>query len=65
MLRFRELKEKDIILQKVQKKDFEQRNLETIRDFDISKEYAVLLQENNFFNRNSYLAMIERAHNKM
>jgi hypothetical protein len=34
MVRFRELKEKDIILNKIQKKDFEQRNLETIRDFD-------------------------------
>jgi len=25
----------------------------------------MLLQENNFFNRNSYLALIERAHNNM
>ncbi len=43
MLRFRELKEKDLVLQKLQKKDFEQKNLETIRDFDITKDYAMLL----------------------
>ena len=23
------------------------------------------MQENNYFNRNAYLAMIERAHNKL
>ncbi len=27
--------------------------------------YAILMQENNFFNRNAYLAMLEKAHNKM
>ncbi len=67
MLRFRELKEKDIVLQKMQKQDIEQRNLETIKAFDAEKQksYAILLQDNTFFNRNSYLALIERAHNKM
>ena len=65
MMRFRELKEKDLVLQRIQKKDFEERNLETIRDFDISKNYALLLQENHFVSINAYLAMIERAHNKM
>ena len=67
MLRFKELKEKDVVLSKFQKQDFEQKNLETIRDFtpDKQQEYAILLQENNYFNRNAYLALIERAHNKM
>jgi len=67
MLRFRELKEKDLVLEKLQKQDFEQRNLETIRDFDAAKQrdYVILMQENNFFNRNSYLALLERAHNKL
>lgn len=65
MVRFRELKEKDLVLQKLQKKDFELKNLETIRDFDVTKDYAMLLQENNYFNRTSYLAMMERAHNKL
>jgi len=37
MLRFRELKEKDVILSKMQKQDFEQRNIETIRDFNEDK----------------------------
>lgn len=67
MVRFRELKEKEVVLSKLQKHDFEQRNIETIREFDDQKQqdYALLLQENNFFNRNSYMALIERAHNKM
>jgi len=37
MLRFRELKEKDVVLAKLQKQDFEQRNIETIREFNESK----------------------------
>jgi SWI/SNF-related matrix-associated actin-dependent regulator of chromatin subfamily A member 5 len=67
MVRFKELKEKDIVLNKLYKQDFEQRNLQTIRDFDESKQsdYAILLQENHFFNRNSYLALIQKAHNNM
>ena len=66
MVRFRELKEKDVVLQKLQKQDFEQKNLETIRDFTEEKhDYAILMQENNFFNRTAYLAMLERAHNKI
>lgn len=64
-LRFRELKERDIVMQRIFQKNMDQRILETIRDFDITKDYTMLLQENNYFNKNSYLAMIERAHNKM
>jgi hypothetical protein len=37
MHRFRELKESDQIILKFQKKDFEERNLETIRDFDAAR----------------------------
>ena len=65
MLRFKELKEKDIILSKIQESNLDQKVLETIRDFDINKNYVMLLQENNYYNRNLYLAMIENAHNKM
>lgn len=32
--RFRELKERDLVIMKFEKKTFEQKNLETIRDFD-------------------------------
>ncbi|CDW76777.1 chromatin-remodelling complex atpase iswi2 [Stylonychia lemnae] len=65
MLRFRELKEKDIVISQLQKSDLDQKILETIRDFDINKDYVLFMQENNYFNRNTYLAMIENAHNKM
>lgn len=67
MVRYRELREKDVVMAKLQKQDFEDRNIETIRNFtkDKQESYAILLQENNFFNRNSYLTLIERAHNKM
>lgn len=45
--RFRELKESDQIIMKFQKKDFEERNLETIREFSKEKaergEYILLL----------------------
>lgn len=67
MQRFREVREADQVILKLQKKDFEERNLETIRDFDAEKanELVVLLQENHYFNRNSYLSMISRAHDKL
>lgn len=60
MVRYKELKEKDIVLSKLHKQDFEQRNLQTIRDFDEAKQstYALLLQENHFFSRTSYLALL-------
>ena len=45
--RFREVKERDLVILKFQKKDFEQQNLETILGFDTEKaargEYIVLL----------------------
>lgn len=54
---------------KFQKKDFEERNLETIREFSKEKasngEYIVLLQENLYFNQNSYLSLISKAHDKL
>lgn len=65
LLRFRELKEKDIVLKKMTEQDFDQRNLQTIRDYDPSRPALMLLQENNFFNRNAYLSMAENAHRKL
>jgi len=67
MVRYKELKEKDIVLSKLHKQDFEQRNLQTIRDFDEAKQstYALLLQENHFFSRTSYLALLQKAHSGM
>jgi hypothetical protein len=59
LLRFRELKEKDIILKKVQDNDFDKRNLESIRDFQPSKSHVILMQDNNFFNHNAYLSTFE------
>jgi len=67
--RFREVKERDQVVLKFQKKDFEQQNLETILEFDHDKaargEYVVLLQNNHFFNTNSYLALISKAQQKI
>jgi hypothetical protein len=41
--------------------------LETIREFDEERanEYVVLLQENHYFNRNSYLSIMSKAHDKL
>ena len=67
MHRFRELKECDQVILKFQKKDFEERNLETIREFcpDKADDYVVLVQENHYFNRHSYLGLISKAHEKL
>ena len=44
LLRFRELKERDIVIKKFQQKDFDQKNLETILNYENFKDYAILLQ---------------------
>ena len=44
--RFQELKEKDIVLMKFEKKTFESSNLQTIRDFDRNANYFCMLQPN-------------------
>lgn len=63
--RFGELKERELILVKFSKKDFEQQNLQTIMDFDKEKaakgEYTVFLQNNCYFNTNAYLSLISKA----
>ena len=63
--RFHEVKERDQVLLKLQKKDFETQNLETIRNFDPEKVkrggYVVLLQTNDYFNTNSYLSLLSKA----
>ena len=67
--RYHELRERDQINLKLQQKDFEAQNLETIMRFDHSKalkgEYVVLLQANDYFNKNSYLALISKAQQKL
>ena len=62
MSRFRELKERDLVQRKIRENDFDKKNIETILNFDITKDYCLYLQDNHYFNRNSYLAMIQRAH---
>ena len=41
--RFRELKERDLVIMKFEKKTFEQKNLETIRDFDRNQSYFCMV----------------------
>ena len=57
--RFREIKERDLVLKKFQQKDFDQKNLETILKYEQFKDYAILLQENHYFGRNEYINMFK------
>jgi len=59
--RFRELKERDLVIMKFEKKTFEQKNLETIRDFDRNQNYYCMVQVNQFFSTEAYLALMARA----
>ena len=43
LLKFRNLKEKDIVMRKLNEKDFDDRNKHTIADFDIKKDYCIFL----------------------
>lgn len=67
--RFRELKERDIVTMKFEMKTFESRTLEMIRDYDKKKaergEYFCLVQENHHFNTAAYLALMDKAQQKM
>jgi hypothetical protein len=63
--RFRETKEKDIVIKKFQHKDFDQKNLETILNFEQYKDYAILLQENHYFSRAEYLSMMQKEHERL
>lgn len=65
LVKFRTLKEKDLIVRKLQEKDFDEKNAETIQKFDISNDYCLFVQDNHYYNRNTYLAMIQKAHDKM
>lgn len=58
LIKFRDLKEKAIVLRKLTEKDFDDRNKQTISEFDLKKEYCVFLQDNHYFNRNAYIAMM-------
>ena len=62
LTRFRELKERDFVLKKFQQKDFDQKNLETILNFEEYRDYAILLQNNHYYGREQYLALIENEH---
>lgn len=63
--RFRELKEREIVIMKFEKKTFEQRTLESIRDFDKAKasrgEYFCMVQTNDYFTTETYLALMDKA----
>ena len=65
LTRFRETKERDIVLKKFQQKDFDQKNLETILNFDKYKDFAILLQENHFFGRSEYINMMQKEHERL
>lgn len=41
--RFREIKERDLVIKKFSQKDFDQKNLETILKYDQYKNYAIFL----------------------
>lgn len=63
--RFRELKERELVVMKFEKKTFEQRTLESIRDFDKVKadkgEYFCMVQTNDYFTTETYLALMHKA----
>jgi hypothetical protein len=65
LLRFRELKERDIVIKKFQQKDFDQKNLETILNYENFKDYAILLQQNHFFGRDEYIGMFKTEHERL
>lgn len=50
---------------KFEKKTFEQRNLEMIRDFDRNANYYCMVQMNQFFSTDAYLALMARAQDKL
>lgn len=59
--RFREVKERDIVIMKFERKTFEQRTLEMIRDFDPAHDYHCLVQENDYFTKLSYFNLMKQA----
>ena len=63
--RFRETKERDVVIKKLQSKDFDQKNLQTILNYEMFKDYAILLQENHYFSRTEYLSMIKKENQRL
>ena len=63
--RFRETKERELVLKKFSQKDFDQKNLETILNFEKYKDYAILLQENHYFGRFEYMNMLQKEHERL
>jgi len=44
--RFRELKDKEVVLRKLQEKEFDERNIKTIKDYNPLNNYTLLVQAN-------------------
>lgn len=63
--RFRETKERDIVIRKFSAKDFDQKNLETLLDYKKYTGYAIFLQDNFYFGRKEYLAMFKQEHERL
>ena len=61
LTRFRETKERDIVLRKLQQEDFDQKNLETILNSERYKDYVILLQSSHYFGRNEHFHMMQKA----
>ena len=59
--RFRELKEREMVIMKVEKKTFEQQTLEVIKEFDLTKDYYCMVQTNDYFTKEAYLNLIKKA----
>mmetsp|Transcript_8509 Transcript_8509/g.6333 ORF Transcript_8509/g.6333 Transcript_8509/m.6333 type:complete len:193 (+) Transcript_8509:465-1043(+) len=65
MKKFRGLKEKELILRKMNEKNFEEHNAKTIAEFESSKSYSLFMQDNHYYNHHTYLQMMEREHLKI
>ena len=63
--RFRELRERDIVIAKFEQKTFDQKNLETIRNFDRNRArnggYMCMVQTNHYFSTQTYLELMAKA----
>lgn len=63
--RFRETREKDVVIRKFAQKDFDQKNLETVLDYHKFKDFAILIQENFYLSRAQNLALFRKEHERL
>lgn len=63
--RFRELKEGEQVISRLLDTNLDEQIAETVKNYDPSKDYVMLLQENLYYNKVLYLGMMEQSHNKM